>query len=503
MTRLKRFLQHAPLFLALLPIFFLTHLLTDYFRVLYFHHLFIAETFWYISISVLLFIIFYSKKPIIRRLTILVFFLQFMFFFFGPIHTYLEEHIPFLGKYTVMIVGIAIVAVALTVFLVKSRQPFYGTYQYLNILLIVLLVYEIVLISLLNISDGQVRRIFREYPISKNYKSCADCPKPDIYFLVFDMYANSSVLKSFWNYDNSSLEHFLDSSGFYRIKNATSNYNYTVFSIGSTLNMDYQEKDLKYTNAFRSSGQLIQFEDNELFRILKKEGYSFRNYSWFHFVDAPARVAPFVLTEPKDLIAAQTFWFRFRSDIAWNFKIFHQQRPAEEALTPFFVKECEDNLSRIRESYKGVKELAAAKSGDPTFVYAHFLMPHAPFLFDSAGNLKPKINWLSVRHEDYLEQLKYSNDMIRDLCTSLLREGDRPRIIIVQSDHGYRNYNSKDNLTPDVEFKNFSAFYFPGKKYGRLYDSLSNVNTFRVIMNEYFNYDIPLLKDTSFYMKLK
>src|SRR5262249_26446710 len=151
-----------------------------------------------------------------------------------------------------------------------------------------------------------------------NYKKCDTCTKPDIYFLVFDMYANSSVLKSFWNYDNSELENFLDSNGFYRVKNSTSNYNYTVFSMGSTLNMDYQEKDLKYTNAFRSSGQLSQFEDNELFRILKKEGYDLYNYSWFHFVDAPARIAPFVLTAPKELIAAQTFWFRFRSDIAWN-----------------------------------------------------------------------------------------------------------------------------------------------------------------------------------------
>jgi hypothetical protein len=500
---MKRFLQNAPLFLVLLPVFFLTHLLTDYFRVLYFHQLFIAETFWYIFISVLLFIIFYSKKPIIRRLTILVFFLQFMFFFFGPIHTYLEETIPFLGRYTVMIMAIALLAVGLTIFLIKSRQPFYNSYQYLNIVLIILVAYEIISISLLNITDGKVRRIMRDYPISENYTTCDTCVKPDIYFLVFDMYANSNVLKSFWNYDNSRIEHFLDSNGFHRVKNSTSNYNYTVFSIGSTLNMDYQEKDLKYTNAFRSSGQLIQFEDNELFRILKKEGYNLYNYSWFHFVDAPARIAPFVLTEPRQLIAAQTFWFRFRSDIAWNFKIFHQTRRIEDELTPFFVQECEDNLSRIRNSYKGVKEVSAQHSSQPVFLYAHFLMPHAPFLFDSAGTLKPKVQWLSVRHEDYLEQLKYTNNMIKDLCTTLLQEAKRPRIIIVQSDHGYRNYNSKDNLTPDVEFKNFSAFYFPNGRYGKLNDSLSAVNTFRVIMNEYFNYDIPLLKDTTFYMKLK
>ncbi|HEY0680121.1 MAG TPA: sulfatase-like hydrolase/transferase [Chitinophagaceae bacterium] len=500
---MKRLLQNTPLFLVLLPVFFLTHLLTDYFRVLHFSHLWIPETFWYLTISILLFFLFRTQKPIVRRLTILAFILQFLFFFFGPIHTWLEENIPFLGKYTVMVGAIAVLILLITIFLIRSKQPFYNTYQYLNIVLIVLLSYEVLLISLLNITDGRIRRLTKNYPIAEGFKQCDTCSNPDIYFLVFDMYANSKVLKSFWNYDNSALENFLDSSGFYQARNSTSNYNYTVFSIGSTLNMDYQEKDLKYTNAFRSSGQLSQFEDNELFRILKKQGYSFYNYSWFHFNDAPARVAPFVLTEPRELVAAQTFWFRFKADIAWNFKFFQRKRTTEESLTPFFLKECEDNLSRITESYAAIKELSSRPQQQPVFLYAHFLMPHAPFLYDSAGNIKPKEQWLSTRHEDYLEQLKYTNKMIVDLSSRLLTEGNRPRIIIVQSDHGYRNYNSKDNLSPDVEFSNLSAFYFPGKKYGMLHDSISAVNTFRVILNEYFNYRVPLLKDTSFYMKLK
>ncbi|MGB8191267.1 MAG: sulfatase-like hydrolase/transferase, partial [Chitinophagaceae bacterium] len=466
---MKRTLQRFPLFLILLPVFFLLHLLTDYFRVLNPHQLLIPETFWYLGVSAALFAFFSIKKPLIRRLTLLAFFVQFIFFFFGPIHGFFEENIPFIGKYTVMICVIGIVILLLGFFLVRTRQPFYNTYQYLNIVLIIFVAYEIVLITLLNATDGKIKRITKDYPISDNYKTCDTCSNPDIYFLVFDMYANSSVLKSFWNYDNHKLDNFLDSSGFYYARNSTSNYNYTVFSMGSTLNMDYQEKGLKYTNAFRSSGQLSQFEDNELFRILKKQGYKFYNYSWFHFNDAPARIAPFVLTEPRELIAAQTFWFRFRSDIAWNFKIFQGKKPIEKKLTPFFLKECTDNLSRITESYAAIKKLSAEPQEKPLFLYAHFLMPHAPFLFDSAGNLKPQIEWMSVKHEDYLEQLKYTNTVITDLCTRLMKEAKRPRVIIVQSDHGYRNYNSKDNLTPDVEFQNLNAFYFPDKDYKRLY----------------------------------
>lgn len=500
---MKRYLQTGPLFLLLLPVFFLLHLLTDYFRVLYFSHLHIPETYWYLGAGLILFLFFSSKKPLIRRLALFAFLLEFIFFFFGPIHGFLEENAGFLGKYTVMLASLFVLCVVAAFLLIRSHKPFYNTFQYLNIVLLTLVGYEIVLVTLLYATDGRIKRLTKNYPISDSFKQCDTCVNPDIYFLVFDMYANSKVLKSFWNYDNHELDSFLDSTGFYYARNSTSNYNYTVFSIGSTMNMDYQEKDLKYTNAFRSSRQLSQFEDNELFRILKKQGYQFYNYSWFHFNDAPTRVAPFVLTEPKELIAAQTFWFRFKSDIAWNFSMFRKKKPAGSGLTPFFIQECEDNLSRIRVSHKGIKEVASVSNNKPVFLYAHFLMPHAPFLFDSVGNVKPQLDWLSTKHEDYLSQLKYTNKVIIDLCNTILKENTRPKIIIVQSDHGYRNYNSKDKLSSAVEFENLNAFYFSDKRYSSLYDSISAVNTFRVILNNYFNYSLPLLKDTSFYMRLR
>jgi DNA-directed RNA polymerase alpha subunit len=99
--------------------------------------------------------------------------------------------------------------------------------------------------------------------------------------------------------------------------------------------------------------------------------------------------------------------------------------------------------------------------------------------------------------------LKYTNIMIKDLVATLQKEAKRPRIIIVASDHGYRNFNSKDNLSKDVEFKNLEAFYFPGRDYSRLHESISSVNTFRVIVDQYFGHRLPKLEDTSFYLRLK
>ena len=162
-----------------------------------------------------------------------------------------------------------------------------------------------------------------------------------------------------------------------------------------------------------------------------------------------------------------------------------------------------DNLSRIRKSYAGLRDVSRSVDGKPVFVYAHFLVPHAPFLFDSTGKVKPEGEWASTDHRLYLDQLKYTNLLIRDLCTALIKEARRPRIIILQGDHGYRNFNAKDNLPGSVEFRNLNAFYFPDKEYSMLHDSISNVNTFRVVLNKYFNANLPLLKDTTIFLELK
>jgi hypothetical protein len=54
----------------------------------------------------------------------------------------------------------------------------------------------------------------------------------------------------------------------------------------------------------------------------------------------------------------------------------------------------------------------------------------------------------------------------------------------------YKTYiNNKDH------YKNLSAYYFYDKNYASLSDSISPVNSFRVVLNTYFKKDITLLKN--------
>jgi hypothetical protein len=70
-------------------------------------------------------------------------------------------------------------------------------------------------------------------------------------------------------------------------------------------------------------------------------------------------------------------------------------------------------------------------------------------------------------------------------------------VIILEGDHGYRFYEKKDRLK---EFRNLNAYYFSDRDYRSLSDSISPVNTFRVVLNKYFCNSLPLLKDSSIYL---
>ena len=92
------------------------------------------------------------------------------------------------------------------------------------------------------------------------------------------------------------------------------------------------------------------------------------------------------------------------------------------------------------------------------------------------------------------------------MVDKILEQSDSQPIIIIQSDHGSGFPYSVSDLSPnnDVQFKrnrmrNLSAFLLPEKNNEMIYQNISNVNTFRVIFNLYFNTDYKLLEDKSYF----
>jgi hypothetical protein len=160
-------------------------------------------------------------------------------------------------------------------------------------------------------------------------------------------------------------------------------------------------------------------------------------------------------------------------------------------------------------------EAAASRSG-PTYVFAHFLVPHPPYVFNADGSA-PTAEEAAARlpRDSYVEQLRWTNERILALLDILLEAppGEQP-VIVLQADEGpypARYEANQDGFawleaTPaevQEKFGILNALRLPGLDSTELtergfHDRSSPVNTFRLIFSEYFDADLPPLEDRSY-----
>ena len=151
-----------------------------------------------------------------------------------------------------------------------------------------------------------------------------------------------------------------------------------------------------------------------------------------------------------------------------------------------------DSLAKFPES---------VKDKSPLFIYAHLGMPHFPYFYDSVGKAYPNeviFNDSMITDKNkFANYIVYTNHKLEELVSGLLKKTEGKAVIIIQSDHGVGDFDwsrKKDG------FRNISAFYFPDKDYHLLYPKMSNVNTFRILLNKYMGQQLPLLKDSTIFL---
>ena len=150
-----------------------------------------------------------------------------------------------------------------------------------------------------------------------------------------------------------------------------------------------------------------------------------------------------------------------------------------------------------------VERIKAIKAGEhPAYVFAHFLVPHGPYIFTPEGNC---LNSSQARdrgsRQGYIDQIAYANVIIRDIVSTLLARDPAP-IILIQADEG--PFPERDGRIPwhkassvDLRIKTgiLNAFYFPSKDYAELSPRISPVNSYRATFNAAFGTTLPMLPD--------
>lgn len=363
---------------------------------------------------------------------------------------------------------------------------------YLNTLTAFLLVYNATVIAtrcvqISALSDPLVKANVAQ---DQNVRFKPEAKRRDIYYIILDALGSSSLFRDYYNYDNSAFIQKLQSKGFVIPPDSVSNYDATVLSLSSSLNMR-QITDLEKTfgqwNDISVLGRLIK--ENRVVSLLKRNGYKFVNVSsGVFFSDDPA--------------AADV---TFRENYLSVFNVALLDGSVLVAV-PGYLDWLADQVRAQRLCFFKKLNQIQAISG-PKFVFAHVLLPHPPFLFSRNGESKVRMQSFNIFNpEGYLEQSMFTEHLAAEAVDKLTsgsgssaEEDNRP-VIIMQGDHGpFYTEDQPTALYCSTRFRIFNAYLLPGVDKSAIYPTITPVNSFRTVFDRCFGTSFGTVKDDSFY----
>ncbi|HZY24842.1 MAG TPA: sulfatase-like hydrolase/transferase [Bacteroidales bacterium] len=369
----------------------------------------------------------------------------------------------------------------ISVLIIRYKGSLKRVSLFLNMLLTLLIIYQI-------FADGKQNtrkiRLVSESEIVTERNELKNISLPDIYYIILDAYTSNASLKEFWGYDNKDFEDYLRGKGFLITTNSRTNYNMTPYSLASSLNMSYLTKIPHYFPSAAQTQNLFDLVDSSrVVKTLLKNNYEFVNYSFFNIQNKPKFYNDYFFFLKSNLLDG-TIYESFAKKLIKNW--------TRNQNAGLFTLESTDAtiLNKLPEKINSMKS--------PHFVYAHIMLPHEPYFFDESGTPQEPdsaLNYLSKSR--YLKQLKYLNKLVIKTVSRIFENNsEKLPVIIIQGDHGWRYLYGKNRLKESGTILN--AYFFPDQDYGKIYPSISPVNTFRVILNKYLDSNLKLLKDTTY-----
>lgn len=424
-----------------------------------------------------------------------------VYFFFGAGKDFMETHVlksklPY--RYLLPLLAVFVLIVYLLVKRTDNRAKRLSAF--FSILIVVFFTLDLGLL-LFNIFAGRADEADmgdRQNLLFKQAKLTPPQNKPTIFWIVVDEYTSAESLKKGWAYTNP-LDSILRDRGFFIADSATSNYNYTHYSLASTLDMVYLtglKNHSVVTLADLVKGNISLYENNVV-KLLESLNYRIENFSIYDLKTHKGKAWTTFSEVPESLIDNQVLFSRIKDDLGWNFpNIFKRDKRAADSMTEYKINQDLDRKYRTyhRDIYDAIRQ--DSKQNQPTFFLIHDFIAHEPFIYKADGTLHARFVRLTM--ENYLDQLKYANTLLVKMIDSILTTySDRELVIILQGDHGFK-FEEDSPLFESESCKILYAVYYSQKKYDSWYPSVSSVNGFRILLNDYFEANLPLLPDSSY-----
>ena len=383
------------------------------------------------------------------------------------------------------------------IFFARPRREFSGLTVFLNLASLALVLINLV-IGIPALLRGRTTNV------SASHAPPAETTDlPDIYYIILDGYARADMLDSVYSYDNSGFISWLEQEGFRIAARSRSNYSQTYLSLASSLNMIYLDSVASRLGpeSDNRSALLRMIGDSRVVKELRLRGYTIASfasgYTGTDLRNADVHFAPrWALSEFQNVLISTT---------------------ALPLITDRVLRKSQFDLHRDRILYAFGHLPDAARLKHPVFVFCHILSPHPPFVFGAKGEkTNPQgyftmtdggafqtVNKEKVRREyveKYRAQLQFITAKTKTMIERILAASPQPPVIILQADHGPGSVLNWDDPEPDQLAERMAilnAVLLPGG--GLLYESLTPVNTFRLLFDSVFGDTLGTLPDRSWF----
>ncbi len=356
----------------------------------------------------------------------------------------------------------------------------------------------LVVLTLVTIVPVELGRLTRNNAQAGPVVSADAGAARDIYYIVFDRYGSARSLDLLYGVDDEPFLDGLRDRGFDVLADSHANYQQTILSLGATLNLDYLDEIAAAQGPASNDLQpvLDQLSGHAVGRFLVGQGYDYVHVGghWGPTQTSALTERNLIPRGPSDFLAAL------------------DQASALPTLRRWLG--ISNRIPELERHFEGARFQLDTLDGltnepEPTFVFAHLLLPHPPYVFTPDGSfVSAEAGAARTEAEAFEQQLTYLHGRVNGLVDRLL---DRPvedqPIIILQADEGpypasYVQNQNLDwaNASPDdveAKFGIFNAMFLPGDEAAPA-ATMSSVNTFRYLFGRYFGADLPLLPDRSY-----
>lgn len=312
---------------------------------------------------------------------------------------------------------------------------------------------------------------------------------PDFYLIILDAHTRSDVLQERFGYDNRDFVAQLDAMGFYVSSCSQSNYASTKLSLTSALFADYiQEivpqgqvlpplKSSAINQALESQGyKTIAFENRTRGHFdLQEDVRLSRNQMAFGEFDLRGGVSEF----EKMMVNTSFLRFLLNTELVPGFDL--------DALEEWELQEHYYQTQYILSELENLAAVPGAK-----FVFAHIMVPHAPFVFAPDGAYRPTSDPI----RGYRDNVAFIDHRLPSVLSAIIEKSDPPPIIVVMGDHGP---STRKTITEQMRMATLNAYLVNASAREQMYPTMTPVNAFRIILNAHYGGDYPLLEDRSYY----